>query len=167
MLFTTPTGAKLFIDENSRPNGLTLPLNEDNRAAIQAWLDAAYPRTADPDEVTTYAEDLIEQGVTISVTGLASPIYVQGRDKDTRNVQGLVTAAQLRLASGDTTTLTAFRDGNNVTHQLTPAQVVEMWQTSAGYISAVYAASWSIKEDNPISAGFRSDPRWPAADQTV
>jgi hypothetical protein len=129
----------------------------DAGVAIAAYVPPA-PTT---DDVTAHAESLIEQGVVVNVTGIAEPIYVQGRDKDTRNVQGLVTAAQLRLASGDTTTLTAFRDGNNVTHQLTPAQVIEMWQLSAGYITAVYAASWSIKADDPIGDDFRDDARWP------
>lgn len=140
-------------------------LIEEKRAGIEAWLNV--PPAPDKQEVTDHAEELIEQGVTISVTGLAAPVYVQGRDKDTRNVQGLVTAATLRLSSGDTTTLTPFRDGNNVTHQLLPAQVVEMWQKSAAYVSAVYAASWAIKDDATISADFRSDVRWPNPDQTV
>jgi hypothetical protein len=139
-------------------------------AALQLRTDIApappppAPTTA---EVTAYAEELIELGVTINVAGITAPIYVQGRGKDTRNVQGLVTAAQLRLAAGDTTTLTAFRDGNNVTHQLVPGQIVELWQKSSAYISLVYAASWSIKEDDPISAGFRADARWPNPDQTA
>lgn len=121
----------------------------------------------DKQDVTDYAEELIEVGVTINVTGIAAPVYVQGRDKDTRNVQGLVTAATLRLSSGDTTTLTDFRDGNNVTHQLVPAQVVEMWQKSAAYVSAVYAASWNIKDASSIASDFQTDARWPDTDQTI
>jgi hypothetical protein len=118
-------------------------------------------------DVTAHAEKLIEAGVTISITGLAEPVYVQGRDKDSRNVQGLVTAAQLRLAAGDTATVTKFRDGNNVMHDLTPAQVIELWQKSAAYVSFVYAASWAIKDGGTIAQDFADDERWPNPDQTV
>lgn len=119
------------------------------------------------DDVTAYAEELIEDGVTIKITGLSEPVYVQGRDKDSRNVQGLVTAAQLRIGAGDTTTITEFRDGSNVMHDLTPPQVVELWQKSAAYVSAVYGASWAIKDGDTISADFRDDERWPDPDQTA
>lgn len=125
-------------------------------------------RAPGKDVVTAYAEQLIDDGVTISITGLSEAVHVDGRDKDSRNVQGLVTAAQLRISAGDTTTVTTFRDGNNVMHDLTPLQVIELWQKSAAYVSAVYAASWAIKDDEgAISAHFRNDARWPNPDQTV
>jgi hypothetical protein len=111
--------------------------------------------------VTDEAERRIEDGVVVTVPGHTPTIYVQGRDKDTRNVQGLVTAAQLRLASGDTTTLTSFRDGNNVMHELTPAQVAALWQESAAYVTAVYHASWAIKAMDPIPADYADDSYWP------
>ena len=130
-----------------------------------SWVDpdpvVETPRPITTDQVTAHAEHLIERGVVVNLTGITEPVYVQGRDKDTRNVQGLVTGAQLRLGAGDTTTLTDFRDGNNVTHQMTPMQVIEMWQKSAGYITAVYQASWAIKADDPIGDDFRDDERWP------
>jgi hypothetical protein len=48
VIFKTPSGARLSIDENSRPDGLTLPLDEANRPAIQAWVDARYPVVQPP-----------------------------------------------------------------------------------------------------------------------
>jgi len=171
MPYELPDGRKIAPNRSFVFDGVTYARGWLKTASAQELADLnitwVEPEPAPPSPppsaawVTQHAENLIEQGVVVNVTGITDPIYVQGRDKDTRNVQGLVTAAQLRLASGDTTTLTAFRDGNNVTHQLTPAQVIEMWQLSAGYITAVYAASWSIKADDPIADDFREDARWP------
>lgn len=177
MPYLLPGGRKVAatssfeLDGNTYSRGWLKTSTVAERTALGiTWVDPEPKPPAPPpttDQVTVYAEQLIEAGVTINVSGNTEPVYVQGRDKDTRNVQGLVTAATLRISSGDTTTLTAFRDGNNVTHQLVPAQVVEMWQLSAAYVSAVYAASWAIKAEDPIAADFRSDLRWPNPDKSV
>ncbi|MGN6773513.1 MAG: DUF4376 domain-containing protein [Rhizobiaceae bacterium] len=55
-------------------------------------------------------------------------IAVTGRDEDARNLTNLALAAQLRIAAGDMTTLTTFRDGNNVDRDLTPSQMLDLWQ---------------------------------------
>ena len=64
------------------------------------------------------------------------------------------------LVQGDTTTAISFRDDANNMHALTPAQVVELWEKAAGYISAVYAASWTLK-DGTIPADYADDRHWP------
>ena len=84
-----------------------------------------------------------------------------GTDEDARTLTNLALAAQLRLASGDTETLTTFRDGANVDHQLTPSQILSLWEESAAYISALYEASWSLKAMDPISAGYATQQWWP------
>lgn len=89
-------------------------------------------------------------------------IAVTGRDEDARNLTNLALAAQLRIAAGDMTTLTTFRDGNNVDRDLTPSQMLDLWQQSAAYVSALYAASWVIKALDPIPLDFAADTRWPA-----
>jgi hypothetical protein len=73
----------------------------------------------------------------------------------------LALGAQMRLAAGDNETLTTFRDGGNVDHQLTPAQLLSLWQQSADYVSELYAASWALKAMEPIPADFASDEHWP------
>jgi hypothetical protein len=89
-------------------------------------------------------------------------VAVTGRDEDARNLTNLALAAQLRIGTADTTTTTTFRDGNNVDHDLTPAEMLALWQGSAAYVSALYAASWVIKALDPIPADFDADSRWPA-----
>lgn len=88
-------------------------------------------------------------------------VHVTGRDEDARNLTNLALAAQLRIASGDTTTPTVFRDGNNVDHDLTPPQMLALWQQSAAYVSALYAASWAIKAMEPMPADVTDNGLWP------
>lgn len=88
-------------------------------------------------------------------------IHVTGSDDDARNLTSLALAAQLRLAAGDTETTTTFRDGGNVDHELTPAQLLSLWQQSAEYVSALYAASWALKAMEPIPADFSTEGYWP------
>jgi len=88
-------------------------------------------------------------------------VYVTGRDEDARNLTNLALAAQMRIAGGDTATLTVFRDGDNVDHSLTPPQVLSLWQQSAAYVSALYEASWSIKAMDPLPLDVAADELWP------
>lgn len=88
-------------------------------------------------------------------------VHVTGSDEDARNLTSLALGAQLRLAAGDTETLTTFRDGENVDHELTPVQLLSLWQQSAEYVSALYAASWALKAMEPIPADYASDGHWP------
>lgn len=88
-------------------------------------------------------------------------VYVTGRDEDARNLTNLALAAQMRIAGGDTSTITVYRDGNNVDHELTPPQVLSLWQQSADYVSALYAASWAIKAMDPLPVDVTADELWP------
>lgn len=66
------------------------------------------------------------------------------------------------MASGDTTTTTFFRDGNNVDHELTPKQIVNLFLQSSGFVSDVYAASWALKALDPIPADFADESNLPS-----
>ena len=90
-------------------------------------------------------------------------VQVTGSDEDARNLTSLALAAQLRLAVGDNQTTTTFRDGGNVDHELTPGQVLSLWQQSAEYVSALYAASWALKAMEPIPDDYTADANWPEA----
>jgi hypothetical protein len=89
-------------------------------------------------------------------------IAVTRRDEVARNLSTVSIGAQLRVGTGDTTTTTTFRDGNNVDHDLTPPEMLALWQASAAYVSALYAASWVIKAMEPIPADYDADARWPS-----
>jgi len=87
-------------------------------------------------------------------------VYVTGRDDDARNLTNLALAAQMRIAGGDTSTITVYRDGNNVDHELTPPQVLSLWQQSSAYVSGLYAASWAVKAMEPLPLDVTEDGLW-------
>lgn len=99
----------------------------------------------------------------IEVGKVIDGVHVTGRDEDARNLTNLALAAQLRIAGGDLTTPTVYRDGQNIDHELTPPQVLSLWQQSAAYVSALYAASWEIKAMEPLPENVADDALWPAA----
>jgi hypothetical protein len=112
-------------------------------------------------QVNNERERRIVAGKTIDVPGYGQ-IPLQGRDQDMINLQALAFAASMRIAAGDTTTLTPFRDASNVGHMLTPPQVLAMWSLGSTWISAVYQASWALKALDPIPVDYTNNSHWPA-----
>lgn len=100
------------------------------------------------DSVNKKRLEVITDGTDVSITGHGM-VALQGRPEDQTSLQGLAFGAQLRLSMGDSVTPMEFLDRNNNLHQLTPMQILELWQKGAAFISAVYARSWEIKEMNP------------------
>lgn len=109
------------------------------------------------------AERLVnaERARRIEVGKVIDGVWITGRDEDARNLTNLALGAQLRIGSGDVTTSTVFRDGNNVDHDLTPPQILSIWQQSAAYVSDLYAASWALKALTVIPEDFAEDQHWP------
>lgn len=103
----------------------------------------------------------ITEGCVVTVEGLGS-IPLQGREKDLRNLQALAFGASLRIAQGDTRTLTTFRDRNNELWELTPPQIIALWQAGAEYVSSVYEVSWMLKYQSPIPTNYAEDHLWPS-----
>jgi hypothetical protein len=116
--------------------------------------------------VNNERERRIAAGKTVTVGGTPDKIFPVDTDAiSIRNIQGLGSAATLRIIQGDTTTLTSFRDSNNIGHDLTPLEIVALAMGVAAHIKDVYNASWAIKDDiNGLPANLRllkADPRWP------
>jgi len=122
---------------------------------ITAEMKAAAAREARHTAINAERHRRIVAGTVID------GVHVTGRDEDARNLTNLALAAQLRIAGGDMTTPTVYRDGNNVDHELTPPQMLALWQASAGYVSALYAASWAIKAMEPMPEDVAADELWP------
>lgn len=112
-------------------------------------------------EVNTERDRRVLKGNTFEVNAYG-PVTIAGDDTTIRNLQGLALSAQLRMAQGDLTTLTNFRDETNVVHQLLPEQVIDLWAQGAAYVSALFQAAWTLK-DNPdgIPTDYRDDKYWP------
>lgn len=123
---------------------------------VTAEMKGAAARASAEAAVNVERQRRILAGVVID------DVHVTGRDEDARNLTNLALAAQLRIAAGDTTTPTVYRDGDNVDHELTPPQMLALWQQSSAYVSALYAASWAIKAMEPMPADVTADGLWPA-----
>lgn len=121
------------------------------------------PAAPEPADVNAERDRRVRAGKTFTVTGHPDPIPVQGDPTTQMNLMALAQAAQARMAQGDTTTITPYRDDANVIHDLTPPQVFELWSLGAAYVSAIYQASWALKDDpGGIPADFAEDSHWPA-----
>lgn len=103
----------------------------------------------------------IQVGTTFAVAGYGD-IRVAGDSTTTRNLQGLVTAAQIRVGAGDVTTLTPYRDEDNIIHQLTPLQMIDLWSQAAAFVSALFQSAWTLKDDPAgIPSNFTDGVYWP------
>ena len=149
----------------------TIVSDPANIAAIAASMGGTYAEVSETpppaqspttDDVNAERSRRIEAGTDISLPGYAVPVALQGREKDQISLLGLKDAALLRINAGDTTTTTKFRDRENTDHQLTPPQMVTLWQLGAAWLQAMHEASWSLKDANPIPADFAGDEWWPA-----
>lgn len=148
--------------------GNGIPYDPAAHATLRSSLPSGDQADLDEWEVQFFRQQVnlerarrVAAGTVVSVTGYATPITLQGRDEDQRTLQGLCTAAQIRIGQGDVTTLTKYRDMDNVDHMLTPPQIVEMWSLGSAWVSAVYQASWLIKDMDPHPADHTDDALWP------
>jgi len=95
-------------------------------------------------------------GVTVDVPGIGM-IHVQ----DPSTLTDLGVAAQAMIANGDLTTRTRFRDADNAVHDMSPEQVVALWQGALAAVQAIYEASWVLKDAAAIPFDYNDDRFWP------
>jgi hypothetical protein len=86
-------------------------------------------------------------------------IPVQGREQDMTNLTGLFNVASLRQQSGDATPI-QFRDRDNVLHDLTPTQMIDLYVGAIAWVESVYQASWLLKEGE-VPRDYADDGYWP------
>ena len=165
-VFRTPTGAAMAYETDPRPGHEGQPVSEPNRPAIQAWLNARYPIRPTRADVDAERDRRLAAGVLVTLTGYAAPLRIQCGGTDRTNLTGLRLTADRRIAAGDTTTL-PFRCRGNVTHDLTPAQMIEAFDHASAFHTAVMQASWALKYMATIPADYADDSHWPADDRTA
>lgn len=74
-------------------------------------------------------------------------IPVDTRDsRDFDNIGGLAQMAQQLAAMGDTSSTLPFRDADDVTHSLTPQEMMALGDAAFMHKSAHYAAAWDLKD---------------------
>lgn len=118
-----------------------------DNAAVQAIID-------NHDPLPAMRADLLAQvaakRIAVQQTGLSYAFpdgqtgAIQTRnEQDTGIINGLVTAALVLQAQGVTEPALSFRDEQNTTHAMTPAQMIAMGMAASQFVSATYAAKWA------------------------
>ena len=145
-------------------NGIRRPANAAELAQIEADAQAAESAriAAIQAQVNAERERRLIAGVTVNVSGYGD-IPLQGRDQDQINLLALKDTARDLAAAGVTTAVIPFRDADNVTHTLTPAQMIELANEGKTAASAIYQASWAIKARNDLATiDITDDQYWSA-----
>lgn len=132
---------------------------QPNDEGVPVAVNPPIPAVTKPD-VNRERSRRIAEGVVVSVEGYGD-VALQGRLEDQINLIGLYNGAMLRISQGDTTTVTKFRDRDNVDHDLTPPQIVDMWAKGSSFVSQVIQASWDVKDLDPIPLDYTDDKYWP------
>ena len=113
------------------------------------------------EQVNRERDRRVRLGTDFALTG-GPTVAVAGDDQTKVNLHAMALAAKARMDAGDVATLTPYRDENNAIHNLTPPQLFELWSMGSAYISAIYQASWVLK-DNPagVPTDYKEDTHWP------
>lgn len=113
------------------------------------------------EQVMIERDRRIAAGAVVSIPDYGD-VPVQGGGSHDRNMQALGQVALARTGAGDITTITLFRDAQNVMHELTPPQVMHLWLGAVAATEAIYAASWALKDMADIPADYADDEYWPS-----
>lgn len=118
------------------------------------------------DDVNAERDRRLEAGSAFTVAGVADPIPLQGREFDRTVYLALLTRAQGYKAAGVTDPVLKIRAADDVTHNLTPDQMISLVTQSMNWFEDVMATSWHMKDatgDFPdgIPADYADDTHWP------
>lgn len=122
-------------------------------------VEAPVPPPTDAD-VNAERTRRLEYGSEFTVAGVANPIPLTGRDFDQSVYLALLLRAQGYKAAGVTAPILTLRDRSDVTHNLTPDQMISLITQSMTWFESVMATSWDMK-DNGIPVDYADDKHWP------
>jgi hypothetical protein len=106
---------------------------------------------------TASATGGIAEGNTFAVTGYGT-ITITGTTKDMTILTALMVKAQGLKAAAVTTPSLVIRDKTNVTHTLTPDQMIELVSAGMAWIEDTMKVSWDMKDGvAPFEAGIPAD----------
>jgi len=116
----------------------------DNDVAVQAIIDSYSPVPDIQAQVDVIRDSKIALGVPI-VFPDGSSGTAQTRESDKLNINGLVTSSLILKSQGVTGAVVPYRDLENITHMLSPDQMIQIGMDILNKISAVYQSAWAIK----------------------
>ncbi len=149
---------------------MTVPNDQANRhrKSIADWEadgNSIAPFVPSTDGLTVNGERdrRVASGFTASVSAGSDVFPVDTRNLDDwANIQGLVTYAQVLLATSPTTSIN-FRDADNVVQTLTPGEMIEVGLQALAHKQGHYDAAWTLKStEGGVPADFAEDQYWPS-----
>ncbi|MEM7445060.1 MAG: DUF4376 domain-containing protein [Pseudomonadota bacterium] len=152
---------------DAKPDGLvTVSAGPREWRGGQPWQTwTAEPVPASNEAVNDYRDQIFAQGTSVALTGGPTVPVDTRTQNDLTNIQGLVTFAQIKVADGNSDPF-PFRGADNLTYDLTPAQLIELGLSVMGFRTGIYQAAWAVKAD--IAAGTLTDAAAiPAAFDTI
>jgi hypothetical protein len=162
-----PTNYNKYMQKAVKTPLQNLAIDPENNTVTQTWSIVDLTDSEKMDMIDALKDDINElrdrkivAGCMITLTGISTPLQVGGTQDNIRNISNLAQMAMYQSSMGITTAV-PFRDDKNVIYNLTPSQIIEMWQKSMQYISSLYQASWNLKDSNPVPLDFASQKYWP------
>lgn len=132
----------------------------DDAMAVQAIVDSYDPlpfmRQALHASIAAKRDDVQAAGLVYTFPdGLQGTIQLRD-GRDIANVNGQATAAIILQDRGVTAPVLGFRDEQNATHAMAPAEMIEMGMAVSAFLTQTYAAKW--RHDGVIDAWDGSAP---------
>lgn len=72
---------------------------------------------------------------------------VQSRERDIRNINGIVTTALILKSNNVTSASLPFRDLDNNMHMMTPTEALQLGLAATSFVSNIYNISWAKKAE--------------------
>jgi hypothetical protein len=142
IIFLAPASNSQAANTFAQQQAALITALEPQRLIVQ---NVGFQYTFSPAIPATLAAD----GVTVITPTVPAVVgTIQTRDQtqypDMNNITGLTTAAVILQEQGVTNVALSFRDAQNVTHPMTPAQMIALGMAVTNFISSTYQAKWRI-----------------------
>lgn len=130
-------------------------------SAFHIWTNGEWqPPAPTKADVQVERDRRILAGSTCTVAGYPTPIRLAGDPQTSNNMQARVTNAILAQQQGVTDPIFAWRDEDNVVHNLTPAQFLDLFNQASMFVDQLYRKSWALIDNPPIPADYAEDKHW-------
>lgn len=140
---------------------LVLKAEDVPKGDVLYWTDAGIVGAVLPDSVNAERARRVLSGSTFTLDS-GKAVALTGDETTKTNLQALAFAASLRIAQDAGSSITLFRDANDFVHELTQAEVLELWTKSAAFVSAMFQAAWFLKDGPSIPQDYTDNKYWSA-----
>ncbi len=120
------------------------------------------PPLPSPADVDREHDRRAALGKIFTVTGYGE-VPLEGSLRTQTVLLALKDTARDMQAAGVTAPLLFFNDRDNVDHNLTPAQTIDLVDQGKAYMQALHEAKRLLKASPPIPADYADDSYWPSA----